>query len=203
MYRHDNDALTVMDWFCGAGGSSQGAHAVPGLRVTRAANHWERAIESHAANFPETDHYRGDIRAGRFRSHLLAPACPCHRKRSRLMNTPALDTDRSTAMDHLDPVTRGKILAATVAAHWGDEVGQNPDAYNPLAEDTADVAWLAYQALTALTDLAPELAENIARQFDMGVDVSELAHNALDRTAPDPRWVHQQLHSGMRVAEAA
>lgn len=53
---------TLMDWFCGAGGSSQGAHAVPGVEVTRAANHWERAIESHAANFPETDHYRGDIR---------------------------------------------------------------------------------------------------------------------------------------------
>jgi DNA (cytosine-5)-methyltransferase 1 len=62
MYRHDTDALSVMDWFCGAGGSSQGAHAVPGVRVTRAANHWERAIESHAANFPDTDHYRGDIR---------------------------------------------------------------------------------------------------------------------------------------------
>lgn len=62
MYRHDNDALTVMDWFCGAGGSSQGVHAVPGVRVTRAANHWLRAIESHAANFPETDHYQGDIR---------------------------------------------------------------------------------------------------------------------------------------------
>ncbi|PBC72349.1 MULTISPECIES: DNA cytosine methyltransferase [unclassified Streptomyces] len=62
MYRNDNDALTVMDWFCGAGGSSQGAHAVPGLRVARAANHWERAIESHAANFPDADHYRGDIR---------------------------------------------------------------------------------------------------------------------------------------------
>ncbi|WP_433893063.1 DNA cytosine methyltransferase [Streptomyces sp. CA-111067] len=54
--------LTLMDWFCGAGGSSQGAHAIPGLSVTRAANHWERAIESHAANFPDTDHYRGDIR---------------------------------------------------------------------------------------------------------------------------------------------
>lgn len=53
---------TLMDWFCGAGGSSQGAHAVPGVEVTRAANHWERAIESHAANFPATDHYRGDIR---------------------------------------------------------------------------------------------------------------------------------------------
>lgn len=54
--------LTVMDWFCGAGGSSQGAHAVPGVTVARAANHWQRAIESHAANFPQTDHYQGDIR---------------------------------------------------------------------------------------------------------------------------------------------
>ena len=62
MYRHDNDALTVMDWFCGAGGSSQGMHSIPGVRMSRAANHWERAIESHAANFPEVDHYRGDIR---------------------------------------------------------------------------------------------------------------------------------------------
>ncbi|MFI5831021.1 DNA cytosine methyltransferase [Streptomyces sp. NPDC051578] len=61
-YRNDDTELTVMDWFCGAGGSSQGAHAIPGVRVARAANHWERAIESHAANFPETDHYRGDIR---------------------------------------------------------------------------------------------------------------------------------------------
>ncbi|MCZ7413124.1 DNA cytosine methyltransferase [Streptomyces sp. WMMC897] len=61
-YRHDSDTLTVMDWFCGAGGSSQGAHAIPGVSVTRAANHWARAIESHAANFPSTDHYQGDIR---------------------------------------------------------------------------------------------------------------------------------------------
>jgi DNA (cytosine-5)-methyltransferase 1 len=60
-YRHDSD-LSLMDWFCGAGGSSQGAHAVPGIRVERAANHWARAIESHAANFPQVDHYRGDIR---------------------------------------------------------------------------------------------------------------------------------------------
>lgn len=62
MYRHDNDSLSVMDWFCGAGGSSQGMHSIPGVRMARAANHWERAIESHSANFPEVDHYRGDIR---------------------------------------------------------------------------------------------------------------------------------------------
>ncbi|WP_230536430.1 DNA cytosine methyltransferase [Streptomyces sp. OUCMDZ-3434] len=61
-YRHDTAELTVMDWFCGAGGSSQGMHAVPGVDVTRAANHWNLAIESHASNFPGADHYRGDIR---------------------------------------------------------------------------------------------------------------------------------------------
>ncbi|MET7956365.1 DNA cytosine methyltransferase [Streptomyces sp. NPDC005317] len=61
-YRNDNDGLTVMDWFCGAGGSSQGAHSVPGLQVTRAANHWAKAIDSHEANFPDASHYRGDIR---------------------------------------------------------------------------------------------------------------------------------------------
>jgi DNA (cytosine-5)-methyltransferase 1 len=62
MYRHDDNALTVMDWFCGAGGSSQGMHSVPGVRVERAANHWERAIQSHEANFPDASHFRGDIR---------------------------------------------------------------------------------------------------------------------------------------------
>ncbi|MDK0520356.1 DNA cytosine methyltransferase [Streptomyces sp. ML-6] len=61
-YRHDNDAITVMDWFAGAGGSSQGMHAVPGVRVERAANHWDLALDSHEANFPGASHYRGDIR---------------------------------------------------------------------------------------------------------------------------------------------
>ncbi|MFD4406682.1 DNA cytosine methyltransferase [Nocardia sp. NPDC058499] len=51
-----------MDWFCGAGGSSQGLHVTPGLEVGWAANHWVKAIESHAANFPTTDHWIGDIR---------------------------------------------------------------------------------------------------------------------------------------------
>ena len=55
--------LKMMDWFCGAGGSSQGGHAVPGIFVGLAANHWTKAIESHQANFPNTKHYMGDISA--------------------------------------------------------------------------------------------------------------------------------------------
>lgn len=55
-------SLTVMDWFCGAGGSSQGLHQIPGVTVARAANHWARAIETHQLNFPDADHWTGDIR---------------------------------------------------------------------------------------------------------------------------------------------
>jgi len=61
MYRHDGE-LSLMDWFCGAGGSSQGVHAVPGVCVERAANHWDLAIDTHERNFPTASHYRGDIR---------------------------------------------------------------------------------------------------------------------------------------------
>ncbi|QIS09887.1 DNA cytosine methyltransferase [Nocardia arthritidis] len=74
--------LELMDWFCGAGGSSQGAHAVPGVRVARAANHWDLAIESHSRNFPATDHYLGDIRTAPVHRWPVAdllwasPECP-------------------------------------------------------------------------------------------------------------------------------
>lgn len=96
-------------------------------------------------------------------------------------------------MDHLDPVTKAKILVLTVAVRWGDEVAQNPDADNLLADDTADVAWLAYQALTALHAVAPERAEHLVRKAATGFEVSELAHAALDRVTPDPCWDHQPL----------
>lgn len=54
-------SLTITDLFCGAGGSAQGAHAVPGIELRLAANHWQLAVESHAANFPTADHLVADI----------------------------------------------------------------------------------------------------------------------------------------------
>lgn len=54
-------SMELIDFFCGAGGSSQGAAAVAGVTVRLAANHWDRAIESHAVNFPRAEHYQGDI----------------------------------------------------------------------------------------------------------------------------------------------
>jgi DNA (cytosine-5)-methyltransferase 1 len=53
--------LTLIDFFCGAGGSSQGATAIPGVTARLAANHWQQAIDTHAANFPDTEHFRGDL----------------------------------------------------------------------------------------------------------------------------------------------
>lgn len=42
--------MTLTDMFCGAGGSSTGAIAVPGVEVRVATNHWNLAIETHNTN---------------------------------------------------------------------------------------------------------------------------------------------------------
>ncbi len=48
--------LTGSDWFCGAGGSSEGA-VFANVEVVAAANHWQLAIDTHNTNHPDTDHY--------------------------------------------------------------------------------------------------------------------------------------------------
>lgn len=53
--------ITVTDLFCGAGGSGLGAAAVPGVRLSMAANHSPRAIETHQLNFPDCDHDCADV----------------------------------------------------------------------------------------------------------------------------------------------
>lgn len=52
--------ITATDLFCGAGGSSIGLEAA-GMELKLAANHWERAIATHAANFPHAEHLCADI----------------------------------------------------------------------------------------------------------------------------------------------
>jgi len=53
-------SITFTDIFCGAGGSSIGL-AAAGFELKLAANHWDRAIETHAANFTEADHLCADV----------------------------------------------------------------------------------------------------------------------------------------------
>lgn len=74
--------LTLYSEFAGVGGDTWGATRVPGVRAVFAANHWDKAIESHAANFPEADHYLGDVRSADVSkfpyAHIFwaSPACP-------------------------------------------------------------------------------------------------------------------------------
>jgi site-specific DNA-cytosine methylase len=53
-------SITYTDVFCGAGGSSIGLTEA-GLELKLAANHWDRAIETHSANFPHAEHLLADV----------------------------------------------------------------------------------------------------------------------------------------------
>lgn len=55
-------SLTMTDMFCGAGGSSTGATMIPGISVKTALNHWQKALDSHNANHPDTIHVQADIK---------------------------------------------------------------------------------------------------------------------------------------------
>ena len=53
--------LTLTDMFCGAGGSSTGAIAVPNVEVRVASNHWQLAIDTHNSNHQDADHICADL----------------------------------------------------------------------------------------------------------------------------------------------
>lgn len=53
--------LTITDLYCGAGGSTAGAVMINNVVATVASNHWDRAIETHSANHPDTDHIQADL----------------------------------------------------------------------------------------------------------------------------------------------
>ena len=61
----------MTDMFCGAGGSSTGATMIPGISVKTALNHWQKALDSHNANHPDTIHVQTH---GLFAKDLYIPA---------------------------------------------------------------------------------------------------------------------------------
>ena len=75
--------ITVTDMFCGAGGSTTGA-TLAGASVRLAINHWQRAIETHNTNYPDTLHALTDLHKAsprRFPSTTIiiaSPECTSH-----------------------------------------------------------------------------------------------------------------------------
>lgn len=74
--------LTLYSEFAGVGGDTLGASRVPYVRPMLAVNHWQVAVDSHAANFPDADHECCDVRAldmatmPRADIFWASPACP-------------------------------------------------------------------------------------------------------------------------------
>lgn len=77
--------ITGTDLFCGAGGFSIGFEAAGG-RLHMAANHWDKAIETHQANFPGAHHDQADlsqVEPRRYPSTTILTASPSCTHHSR------------------------------------------------------------------------------------------------------------------------
>ncbi|PXY34219.1 DNA methyltransferase [Prauserella coralliicola] len=108
--------ITMTDLFCGAGGSGLGATAVPGVQLVMAANHSPRAIETHAANFPDCEHDCADIsqvEPRRYRrSNILwaSPECTNHSiAKSRKRDTGQGDLFAEPVPDHVAERSRATM----------------------------------------------------------------------------------------------
>jgi DNA (cytosine-5)-methyltransferase 1 len=93
--------MRAIDLFAGAGGFSTGARMAD-VNVVWAANHWQAAVDVHAANHPETEHACQDLQQADWRNvpaHdllMASPACQGH-THARGKEKPHHDAQRSTA----------------------------------------------------------------------------------------------------------
>jgi DNA (cytosine-5)-methyltransferase 1 len=95
--------MKAIDLFAGAGGFSAGAE-LAGHEVVWAANHWQAAVDIHAANHPGAQHACQDLQQTNWRdvpAHDLLLASPCcqghSRARGKANGNPQHDASRSTA----------------------------------------------------------------------------------------------------------
>lgn len=93
--------VTAIDLFAGAGGFTTGAEAA-GVEVLWAGNHWQSAVEIHAANHPGAAHVCQDLHQADWTQVpsmdivLASPACQGH-SRARGRERAHHDATRSTA----------------------------------------------------------------------------------------------------------
>ena len=95
--------LQAADLFCGAGGTSIGAHQTGRVNVRFALNHWDCAIKTHSANFPKTQHAMARLNevkpseCERIDLLFASPECT-HHSRAR-GGRPTTDQQRSGAWE--------------------------------------------------------------------------------------------------------
>lgn len=109
--------MRAIDLFAGWGGFTAGATEA-GAEVVWAANHWPLAVQTHAANHPETVHVCQDLRQAdwtqlpAYELLLASPACQGHSTASQPKRRLYHDAMRATAWAVVDcaEVTRPKAL---------------------------------------------------------------------------------------------
>jgi DNA (cytosine-5)-methyltransferase 1 len=102
--------MKAVDLFAGAGGFSEGAK-MAGVKVVWAGNHSRSAVDTHAANHPNTIHACQDLHQADWSlvpQHDLLLASPCCQghtpARGKAANNPHHDASRSTAWAVVDAV---------------------------------------------------------------------------------------------------
>ena len=95
--------MNAVDLFAGLGGFSAGAE-MAGINVVWAGNHWQSAVDIHAANHPSAAHACQDLQQTNWRdvpAHDLLLASPCcqghSRARGKTNGNAEHDASRSTA----------------------------------------------------------------------------------------------------------
>lgn len=103
----------LVDLFAGAGGASEGAEQALGVPVALAINHDARALETHEANHPDTEHVREDL----FRAR---PRRPRGKAIDLLWASP--DCTHHSRAKGGKPRETGLRLLAWVVVEWAREV---------------------------------------------------------------------------------
>lgn len=95
--------LKVVDLFCGAGGTSQGAEQSGAAKVIGAVNHWSVAVDTHSANFPDAKHINSrldQVNPGEFsKPHVLFASPECTHHSNARGGRPTSDQQRSGSWD--------------------------------------------------------------------------------------------------------
>lgn len=104
--------IHVVDMFCGGGGESTGLFSAAekiGFKIKLSAiNHWERAIETHAANYPSAEHFCESVEhldptkvvsSGKLDLLWASPECTHHSKARG--GRPKSEQSRATAWNVL------------------------------------------------------------------------------------------------------
>jgi DNA (cytosine-5)-methyltransferase 1 len=177
----DASEITAVVDYCGAGGESQGL-VEAGITVVQAANHFDKAIETHAANHSGTDHLLTDLLVQdprlRPRAHIYqaSPECTWHspaggRKNHRYR-------DMLDMFDDYVPDAAGERSRATMMTVLGmAEAKRYPIV---IVENVVEVSrWEMFEVW---------LAGFTALGYQHQILSVSAAHIWSERNAPAPQW---------------